>query len=59
LDIEQALQKERERIAELLHPTECPPVYIDCTPESACRDCWLAYLEPPKNPEEPAEGAES
>lgn len=56
--IEQALQRERERIAELL-VDDCPPVRMDCTPDSDCRECWLAFLQPPQNPEEPAEGAES
>ena len=59
-------REERERIARKLADDEIEmglgecSEYVDCTGWGCGGyECWLAYLEPPKNPEEPAEGAES
>ena len=56
--IEQAVQKERERIIAMLVKNEdacpySPGVYC----HAICEQCWRAYLEPQKKPEEGAEGA--
>jgi hypothetical protein len=60
--VEQAKREERERIARLLGTTTplCPPGRDknSVCPAKNCTAHWIVYLEPPKNPEEPAEGAE-
>jgi hypothetical protein len=58
LDIKQVLQKERERIAELLATGEylCPRNQ-ECH-QNGCKAHWIAFMEPQKNSEEATEPAE-
>jgi hypothetical protein len=54
--IEQALQKEQERIAEKLAGGFLCPRNQECH-QNGCKAHWMAFLEPQKNSEEATEPA--